>query len=332
MTSPHLPGQSSALGPGPEFDRVRRIAAALGQRASGLGDDCAVLVPADALLVASTDVSVEGVHFRRDWLSLEEIGWRATAAALSDLAADGAEAAGVLVALTVPDDASDDDLVAAMAGAGAAAAEVGARVVGGDLSAGAVWSLAVTVLGWASAPVTRAGARPGDGLWVTGALGAARAALEAWQRGDRPGDEARRAFAHPVPRIHAGRWLARHGAGAMIDVSDGLGADAAHLAAASGAAMALELDRVPVAAPAEAEAGRLGVPPAQFAAESGEEYELLVALPESFVAEDALAFRSVTGLDLTRVGQVRRGAGVQATLAGSSVALAGYDHFSRRRR
>ena len=332
MTQPRSSGQSSALGPGREFDRVRRIAAALGPRAAGLGDDCALLVPADAMLVASTDVSVEGVHFRRDWLSLEEIGWRATAAALSDLAADGAEAAGVLVALTVPGGAADEEVVAVMAGAGAAAAEVGTRVVGGDLSSGPAWSVAVTVLGWASTPVTRAGARAGDGLWVTGELGGPRAALEAWQRGDAPDVEARRAFAHPVPRIHAGRWLARHGASAMIDLSDGLGADAAHVAAASGAAVALDLDRVPVAAPAVAAARRLGLPPEQFAAESGEEYELLVALPETFVAEDVLAFRSVSGLALTRVGEVRSGAGVHAQLGGKPVALAGYDHFAPRPR
>jgi thiamine-monophosphate kinase len=332
VTIPRVPPQASALGPGREFDRVRRIAAALGPRATGLGDDCAVLAPADTLLVASTDVSVEGVHFDRAWLSLEEIGWRATAAALSDLAADGADAAGVLVALTVPSDATDDDVASVMAGAGAAADEAGARVVGGDLSSGPVWSLGVTVLGWASAPVTRAGAVPGDGLWVTGALGGARAALEAWQRGAEPDAEARRRFARPVPRLHAGRWLARHDAHAMLDLSDGLGADASHLAAASGVAVALDLERVPVAASVAAAAGLAGVTPEQFAAESGEDYELLVALPATFVADDALGFESIAGLPLTRVGEVRAGAGVHATLGGKPVALAGFDHFAPRPR
>jgi len=298
----------------------------------GLGDDCAVLAPAGTMLLASTDVSVEDVHFRRDWLSLEEIGWRATAAALSDLAADGAEAGRVLVALTVPMEAADEDVVMAMAGAGGAAAEVGARVVGGDLSSGPAWSLAVTVLGWAAEPVTRAGARAGDGVWVTGELGRPRAAVEAWRRGNAPDDEARRAFARPVPRIHAGRWLARHGARAMIDLSDGLGADAAHVAAASGVAIALDLDRVPVAAAAATEARRLELPPQRFAAESGEEYELLVALPATFGVEDVLAFRSVCGLPLTRVGEVRSGAGVHARLGGAAVALTGFDHFAARRR
>ncbi|MEP6686873.1 MAG: thiamine-phosphate kinase [Gemmatimonadales bacterium] len=332
MTGPRVPPPASALGPGPEFDRIRRIAAALGPRGAGLGDDCAVLTPADSLLVASTDVSVEGVHFDRAWLSFEEIGWRAAAAALSDLAADGAEAAGVLAALTVPTAATDDDVASVMAGAGAAAAEAGAKVVGGDLSSGPVWSLGITVLGWASVPVTRAGARPGDGVWVTGTLGGARAALEAWLRGAEPDAEARRRFARPVPRLHAGRWLARHGAHAMLDLSDGLGSDAAHLAAASGVALTLDLARVPVAASAPPEATRLRLSPEQFAAESGEEYELLVALPESFGSEDARAFESVVGVPLTRVGDVRAGGGVQATLGGASVALAGFDHFASRRR
>ncbi|MEP7176025.1 MAG: thiamine-phosphate kinase [Gemmatimonadales bacterium] len=321
-------GPASALGPGPEFDRVRRIAAALGAAAGPLGDDCAVLGLGDGSLVASTDVSVEGVHFRREWLSLDEIGWRATAAALSDLAATGAEAGGVLVALTVPTGAADDEVVAAMTGAGAAAAAAGTRVVGGDLSSGPGWSLAVTVFGWASSPITRAGARPGDGLWVTGALGGPRAALEAWRRGEHPDDEARRLFAHPVPRLHAGRWLALHGAGAMIDLSDGLGADARHVAAASGVAVALDLDRVPLAPPAVAEARRLGVPAARFAAEGGEEYELLVALPPGFEAEDARAFEGVCGVALTRVGETRAGAGVHAELDGAAITLAGFDHFA----
>jgi len=317
------------LGPGREFDRVRRIAAALGARAAPLDDDCAVLAPSHKCLVASTDVSVEGVHFRRDWLALEEIGWRAAAAALSDLAAEGADAAGLLVALTVPAGAEDTDVVSLMTGAGAAAKEAGAAVIGGDLSSGPGWSLAVTVLGWAAQPVTRAGAIPGDGIWVTGSLGAPRAALEAWRRREPPDSAAREAFAHPVPRLAAGRWLSSHGARAMIDVSDGLGADAAHLAAASGVAIILELDRVPVAPPALPEARRLGIPAERFAAESGEEYELLVALPEDFGRDDASALRNAVGLNLTRVGKVGPGAGVQAELAGAAVTLAGYDHFAR---
>ena len=159
--------------------------------------------------------------------------------------------------------------MALSAGIGAAAAGAGAFVLGGDLSRGPGWSVAVTVVGRAQRPVTRAGARAGDGIWVTGAVGGARAALEAWRRGDAPTPEARHAYAHPEPRIQAGRWLADHGARAMLDLSDGLGADAGHLAAASGVRIVLTLETVPVAAAAVAEARRMDLPVQQFAAEGG---------------------------------------------------------------
>jgi thiamine-monophosphate kinase len=320
-------GQQQALGPGAEFDRIRAIARALGERAQGLGDDCALLADGEATLAISTDVSVEGVHFRLDWLDPAEVGWRATAAALSDLAAEGAAPIGVLSAIAMPVTATEGDLTALAGGVGAAAASTGAAVMGGDLSAGPVWSVGITVIGRAERPVTRAGARPGDGLWVTGVLGGARAALEAWRRGDSPPDDARQAFAHPEPRIAAGRWLSEHGATAMLDVSDGLAGDAGHLAAASAVRVYLAIESVPVAAAAIAEARRLDIPVQQFAAEGGEDFELLVALPPDFGAGHVRAFESACRLALTRVGSVERGAGVRAELAGRKLSLRGYDHF-----
>ena len=112
---------TTPLGPGPEFDRIRRIARELGARSEELGDDAAVVPDGDGALVVSTDASVEGVHFRTEWLSLEEIGWRAAAAALSDLAAMGARPVGVLAALAVPGEASPEDPAVVMRGVGAAA-------------------------------------------------------------------------------------------------------------------------------------------------------------------------------------------------------------------
>jgi thiamine-monophosphate kinase len=317
----------SPLGPGPEFDRIRHIARALGDRAYGLGDDCALLPDGNGALAVSTDVSVEGVHFRLDWIEPAEVGWRAAAAGLSDLAAEGAVPIGVLSALTVPDGAAERDLVALMGGIGDAAGAAGGVVIGGDLSAGPAWSVAITVIGRAERAVTRAGARPGDGIWVTGALGGARAALEAWRRGAAPAEDARQAFAHPEPRIAAGLWLAGHGARAMLDLSDGLAGDAEHLAAASEVAIDLALEMVPVAAAAIAEAKRLDVPVQQFAAEGGEDYELLVALPREFGAADAREFEAACRIALTRVGSVKRGRGVHVELAGRPLVLRGYDHF-----
>ena len=320
MTSP-------PLGPGAEFDLIRAIARALGATAGPLGDDCALVPDGATTLALSTDVSVENVHFRRDWLQPDEIGWRAAAGALSDLAAEGAEAIGLLAAVTAPRSVAERDLVELMRGVGEAAAAAGGTVLGGDLSSGPLWSVTITVVGRAARPVTRVGARPGDGLWLTGTLGGARAALEAWLRGDQPDPEARTAFARPAARLGAGAWLAAHGATAMLDLSDGLAGDAQHLAAASGAQLIVELDSLPVSPAVAAEAARLRVAPAVFAAQGGEDYELLVTLPSGFAAADAEAFRTATGLALTRVGTVAAGAGVRLLLGQEDVALAGFDHF-----
>lgn len=322
------PSGLTALGPGREFDRVRQIARALGRRAVELGNDCALIPAGAGTLALSTDVSVEGVHFRLEWLTLAEVGWRAAAAALSDLAAAGAEPAGLLAAAVVPPAASDEDVVSLMTGVGAAGVAVGAPVLGGDLSSGPSWALTITVLGRSPAPLTRAGARPGDGLWVTGTLGGARAALEAWRRGDAPEPDARTAFVHPQPRIGAGRWLAEHGAHAMMDLSDGLAGDAPHLAAASDVRLELVLESVPVAPATIKEARRLDISVQQFASEGGEDYELLAALPEDFGPGQVSDFERACGMALTRIGTVQAGSGVSARLVGRPLALRGFDHFS----
>jgi thiamine-monophosphate kinase len=317
------PGQTLALGP--EFDRIRKIAQLLGDQGNGLGDDCGLVREGEEFIAFSTDVSVEGVHFRRDWIGPEEVGWRSAAAALSDLAAEGAEPIGLLCAVTMPAAAAETELLQVMAGVGAAAQSVRAMVLGGDLASGPAWSLTVTVVGRTRAPVTRGGAEPGDGLWVTGNLGGARTALEAWRRGAVPPPAARARFAHPEPRIAAGRWLARHGARAMIDLSDGLAGDVWHLAAASGVALEVDLNAVPVVAEVAEEAGRLGLPPERFAAEGGEDYELLVALPARFDAVDL--FVRECGIPLTRIGFAAEGTGVVFRLAGHPLELHGFNHF-----
>jgi len=321
-------GRSLRLGRGGEFDRLRAIFAALGAAGRDLGDDCALLSVGGRTLAISIDLSLEGVHFRTDWLALREIGWRATAAALSDLAAEGATPLGVLVSLGVPGSrqgrtSNASPAAQIMAGVGAAARNVGASVLGGDLVRSPRYLVDVCVLGVAQRPVRRSGARPGDGLWVTGRLGGAGLALAALRagrggRGGRLAPASRRRFARPVPRIAAGRWLARRGARAMIDISDGLAGDAGHLAAASGVGVAIELERVPCWP---------GVTP--FAAvRSGEEYELLVAMPRRFGPTDVKAFGRATGLPLTRIGACTAGRGVRMTHDGRPITPPpGFDHF-----
>jgi thiamine-monophosphate kinase len=316
------------LGPGREFDRIRRILERLGTAARGIGDDCAVLPEIRGRVVVSVDLAVEDVHFRHEWLTMQEIGWRAAAGALSDLAAEGAEVLGLLASVGVPPEAPEDHLVALMEGVGRAVVACGGTVLGGDLSSSTQWIIGVTVLGQASRPVTRGGARPGDGLWITGRLGGARAALDSWRRGLEPVEAARTAFAHPEPRIRAGQALARAGAHAMIDLSDGLGGDAGHLAAASGVGLEIALDGLPVSPAVTEAADRAGLDPAHFAALGGEDYELLAALPAGFLPADAVALAREAGVTLTRIGTVREGAGPRFTLQGRELVLAGFDHFA----
>ena len=306
------------LGAGREFDLLRAIYARLGDSGAALGDDCALLPVGGTTLAVSIDLSLEGVHFRADWLSFEEIGWRAAAGALSDLAAEGAEPVGILVSLGVPA-GRVNPAVEIMAGVGAAAASVGARVLGGDLVRSERYLVDCCVLGTAERPVRRAGAKPGDAVWVTGRLGGAGEALAKLRAGERPGGALAERFARPAPRVAAGRWLAAHGAKAMIDVSDGLAADAGHLAAASGVAVEIELERVPCWP---------GVGPHDAVA-SGEEFELLVALPSGFDNAQARAFESQTGLSLTQIGQCAAGSGIRLTAGGRPVSPPpGYDHFA----
>jgi thiamine-monophosphate kinase len=308
------------LGAGPEFDRIRAIVSALGPRAAALGNDVAWISLGGAHIAISTDISVEGVHFRRQWLSLEEIGWRAAAAALSDLAAAGATVIGVVTALTVPGDEGAAATTQLMQGVDAAVESVGGMVLGGDLSRGETLSLAVTVLGTAERRMSRAGATPGDGLWVTGSLGGARAALAAWTAGREPAPAARARFSHPEPRLDWGRWLVGQGATAMLDLSDGIAGDAGHLAAASGVGLTIALESLPLHPAVAAEARTAGEEPAVFAAEGGEDYELLVAMPPEFSGSGAVY--------LTRVGSVVPGVGASFEVGGRRVELSGYNHFA----
>jgi thiamine-monophosphate kinase len=310
------------LAGGAEFDRIRAIAAALGARARELGNDTALVRLGTTTIALSADVSVEGVHFRREWLSLEEIGWRAAAAALSDLAAAGAEPVGLLAALTVPAREPVSSFVTLMQGVGAAVEAVGGKVLGGDLSQGDALALALTVIGTAARPLTRAGAQPGDAVWVTGTLGGSRAALTELLARREPAAGARARFAHPEPRIAWGRWLAEQGVHAMLDVSDGLAGDAGHLAAASSVAIRIELERLPLDPDAAAAAAHAGEPAPVFAAKGGEDYELLVAAAGDWAAPPGAP------VPLTRIGEVRAGSGLTLTLEGRPVALAGYEHFA----
>jgi len=320
---------NQAMGPGQEFDVIRRLMHTWGDLATDIGDDAAVLPSrADGLRVVSTDACVEHVHFRSAWIAPDEVGHRAAAAALSDLAAMGADAEFVLVAFVVPDQ-WQSQLEAVAQGIGRVVRAAGARIVGGNLSRGDTFGITLTVIGCAARPVSRSGARPGDLVLATGLLGGPGQALTAWLNGQSPTDWARERFAQPWPRLAQGQRLAAHGATAMLDLSDGLAADLGHLAAASSVRVLLDADRVPCGP-------GCGVPEAL---NSGEEYELVATIPPT--AWPALQ----EAWDLAELGPLRAIGRIEAldpadvpsvvtadtgADGGGDRTTAGFDHFAPR--
>lgn len=256
----------------------------------GIANDAAEL--GDGLVV-SQDALVEGVHFRLDWLSWRELGFRSAAVNISDLAASGAEPEGLLVTLAAPASTRLDAILELYEGL----AEAGVPVVGGDTTRAELVVIAVTALGRSERVPGRAGARPGDRVVVTGPLGAAGAAFR------------RGAYVRPPLRIAEGRRLGQ-AAHALMDVSDGLARDAGHIARRSSCRLVLELERVPLAPGAEL--SDLGF---------GEDYELLAALDDESLAtlDDRLA--------LAEIGRVEEGEGVSLTWQGEPVELSGWEHF-----
>jgi thiamine-monophosphate kinase len=211
----------------------------------GPGDDAAVVPASDGRVVATTDLLVEGRHFRRDWFSAYDVGRRAAAASLADIAAMGARPTALLVGLAMPVDTAVDWVDGLTDGLRDEAAQCNAVVVGGDLVRADEITVAVTALGDLTGrqPVTRAGARAGDVVAVAGRLGWSAAGLRAMQSGQSAG-QLQDALRRPEPPYDVGPAAADLGATAMVDVSDGLAADLGHIASASGVRIDISLDAV----------------------------------------------------------------------------------------
>ncbi len=320
-----------------EFELLARVRERLpppgGRIRVGSGDDAAVTVPGGAT-ATSVDALVEGVHFSRDGTGLGQAGSKALATALSDLAAMGAEPGEAYVVLTVPPELDEDACLEAVDGMVALAAATGTTLAGGDVTRGPVLAFAVTVVGHAAAPerfVRRQGARPGDALVLTGELGGAAAGLllsdlDVPGLADATAADLRRRQLEPVPRLDAGRALAAAGATAMIDVSDGLGADAGHLAAACGVGLRIDAEALPVAEGVAELAAALDRDPLQLAVSGGEDYELLAAVaPEGL---DLPRLGEAAGVGMTLIGEVVAGEGVEIRLPGGRILEpAGFDHL-----
>ena len=305
----------------------------------GSGDDAAVTVPGGAT-ATSVDALVEGIHFRRESASLRQIGRKALSTALSDLAAMGAEPGEAYVVLGAPEEMGEDELLELGEGLAAVARETGTTLAGGDVTRAPALTLAVTVVGHAPRPedfVTRAGARPGGVLVVTGKLGGAAAGLLLLEDTELTGDdELRRRQLDPTPRLAAGRALAAAGATAMIDLSDGLAGDAGHVATASGALLVIDAAALPIAPGVGAVAAAADRDPLELAIAGGEDYELLAALPPEAV-DSAREELAAIGTPLTVIGKVVDAEDARARAeirlpGGGAAPSGGFDQLRSRRR
>lgn len=315
-----------------EFDIIRRYFTRRSGRADvplGVGDDAAVLeLAAGRRLVLAVDTMVEDVHFPAG-LPAADIGYRVLAANLSDMAAMGAQPAWMTLSLSLPH-AEESWLDGFAAGLFELADRYEVALVGGDTVRGPL-VVSVQIAGWVEADrwLTRAGAQPGDALYMSGVPGEAAAGL-ALLREPRPEAEAearalRERFLRPQPRVALGRML-RPLASAAMDISDGLLADLDKLCAASGCGAELDLDALPASAAMQA----LFAPQTclDFALAGGEDFELLFTVPEQF--EAALLAQAGTAPGCTRIGRMVEGAGVRCWQGGRRVEIAqrGYVHFA----
>ncbi|MCW3819964.1 thiamine-phosphate kinase [Micromonospora sp. DR5-3] len=306
-----------------EFGLIDRVTARLTYGEScllGPGDDAAVVAAPDRRVVASTDVLVEGRHFRRDWSGARDVGHRAAAANLADITAMGATPTALLVALCIPAELDTSWAEELADGLGAEAALVGAGVVGGDMSSSPIITIAVTALGdlGGRPPVVRSGARPGDVVALAGRTGWAAAGYTVLSRGFRTPRLLVEAYRRPEVPYAAGPEAARHGATAMIDVSDGLLADLGHVAKASGVAIDLTRDAFEVPRQMRDAAQALGVDPYSWILAGGEDHALAATFPAA--ATLPAGWRPI--------GRVAEGAGV--TVDGAAYeGPTGWDHFRR---
>ncbi len=307
-----------------ETQLIRLIASTVKTRGRvrvGIGDDAAVLAGG---VVLTTDAYAEGVHFSSRYMSVVTIGQRCACAALSDVVAMAAEPEALVVALCLPQTLTPAAVKRLYRGIEGVCARLGAEVAGGDIIASDRLVISLTATGRTSRPILRSTARPGDTVYVTGTLGTAEAgrlALENSLPATLYPVPVRR-HCYPLPRITVMRRLRRQ-MHALIDTSDGLATDAAHIAYASGVAIEIDCARIPLHPQTQRLCQQLKLDPVKFALTAGEDYELLFTTDSSLPGQ-------IAGIRLTPIGRVLTGKGVKYRLDGRArkLNLRGYDHLA----
>jgi thiamine-monophosphate kinase len=295
----------------------------------GIGDDAAAWQGDDSIQLASVDSFVEGVHFTPETTPWQEVGWKALAVNLSDIAAMGGIPRYALVALSLPDDSEVEDVAALYSGMLKLAKQYGVTIVGGDISRAPLVAIAITILGSSHTQkiLTRSSAQAGEIVAVTGQLGAAAAGLEVLKGQRRLDPEAdtrlKNAFLHPTPHIAEGLLLVDQGVKTAIDISDGLVADLNQICKASQVGARLEVERVPVEPAVKTAFSERAL---ELALSGGEDYELLFTASAEIVDK----VKKAASCPVTAIGEITAGKGVTLVdKEGNPFALekAGWEHF-----
>ncbi len=321
-----------------EFEFIQKIRAGLageGAKKGIIGDDCAVLdFPCSGKILLSTDEMIEGVHFDMEYFSWDDVGYRAVSAACSDIAAMGGKTRWILIALGLPRGFEEKNFTALYRGI-TSFARCNGKIVGGNIATSpAGVHITTTVVGVAQRPIFRSGARPGDGIYITGTLGGSLAGMIMLRRrlGEKLSYLERQMLSvrhrRPKSRTKEGSLLGEFDIHAMIDISDGFWADLKHILEESGVGAQVQLEKIPLYYGVESVAQIVDENPFILAAKSGEEYELL------FTADEETALKAKKHLfeefhtPITRIGTITDG-GISITLNGEPVDpadLAGWEH------